>query len=574
MWLDVDDLVDIGSLEETIKKCQCVIMYVSKGYFQSPNCQREILATIKNNKPFVVVLETSALHFGASASDFRAECEGCNKPEVRKLAARLFDSDGAPTAAPATDAQPEVAVSTVNSNTPAAESVAVDALVEGPWSWLEGNLFSWATAIFTLSTAAAPAAAPAAPAVAPGVEEPSGPLVRFYREGRRGGHLTATVVHLFERLLVHGVVRVTGGGGGPRLQVGIPHLLDPAPRVALSVLRSDGLIAALRRHRLLRIESGPWALRQPTGRAARVGHVGTISFSEVGGESGTEAPSTAPAGALLLMLQVDTFGTGMVVTVPPQRNRRHALAQAVGPRGLTDARVYNLPSTSTASGAVTTKPAPLGELCPKLGIRIRGEPPWTQSQLDEASGPEGEVFLVAWSPIESQLRAAGFSDPHSQNEGTPWAPRVVTVLLDDGSPEARSFDDIGASAPPLLALPNWNAVFSQIAIPLRAGPHLEVSSLAIIDACADACRGSSTQLAPALHGPGARSSDQAPAAARAAEGTQARPRPTSLPSRGIGGDKATDDHPTPGTDSSASEEGRSLAHAGANRASPADDNEV
>jgi hypothetical protein len=41
VFLDVDDLEDIGALEEYIEKSQSIMIFVSKGYFLSKNCLRE-----------------------------------------------------------------------------------------------------------------------------------------------------------------------------------------------------------------------------------------------------------------------------------------------------------------------------------------------------------------------------------------------------------------------------------------------------------------------------------------------------------------------------------------------------
>ena len=44
-FLDVDDLVEIGNLEEYIRESACVQFFLSKGYFQSRNCLREVRST-------------------------------------------------------------------------------------------------------------------------------------------------------------------------------------------------------------------------------------------------------------------------------------------------------------------------------------------------------------------------------------------------------------------------------------------------------------------------------------------------------------------------------------------------
>ena len=46
VFLDVDDLEDIGALEEYIEKTGRIMIFVSKGYFKSKNCLREVRATL------------------------------------------------------------------------------------------------------------------------------------------------------------------------------------------------------------------------------------------------------------------------------------------------------------------------------------------------------------------------------------------------------------------------------------------------------------------------------------------------------------------------------------------------
>ena len=51
IFLDVDDLRNIGALEEYIESSAVVMIFVSKGYFTSKNCMREVRATIEKQKP-------------------------------------------------------------------------------------------------------------------------------------------------------------------------------------------------------------------------------------------------------------------------------------------------------------------------------------------------------------------------------------------------------------------------------------------------------------------------------------------------------------------------------------------
>merc|ERR1740130_1965614 len=51
VFLDVDDLEDIGALEEYIEKSAVVMIFVSKGYFKSGNCLREARCAMEKGKP-------------------------------------------------------------------------------------------------------------------------------------------------------------------------------------------------------------------------------------------------------------------------------------------------------------------------------------------------------------------------------------------------------------------------------------------------------------------------------------------------------------------------------------------
>ena len=55
VFLDVDDLEDIGALEEYIEKTAVIMIFVSKGYFKSKNCLREVRGTLEKKKPLSLV---------------------------------------------------------------------------------------------------------------------------------------------------------------------------------------------------------------------------------------------------------------------------------------------------------------------------------------------------------------------------------------------------------------------------------------------------------------------------------------------------------------------------------------
>ena len=57
IFLDVDDLDDIGALEEYIGASQVIMIFVSKGYFKSRNCLREAHGTVERAKPIALVYD-------------------------------------------------------------------------------------------------------------------------------------------------------------------------------------------------------------------------------------------------------------------------------------------------------------------------------------------------------------------------------------------------------------------------------------------------------------------------------------------------------------------------------------
>ena len=50
VFLDVDDLKDIGDLEEYVEQSAVIMIFVSKGYFKSLNCLREARGAVAKGK--------------------------------------------------------------------------------------------------------------------------------------------------------------------------------------------------------------------------------------------------------------------------------------------------------------------------------------------------------------------------------------------------------------------------------------------------------------------------------------------------------------------------------------------
>jgi len=57
VFLDVDDLADISELEAYIDRSEKVLVFCSRGYFQSRNCMRELRAAVTRKKPLLALFE-------------------------------------------------------------------------------------------------------------------------------------------------------------------------------------------------------------------------------------------------------------------------------------------------------------------------------------------------------------------------------------------------------------------------------------------------------------------------------------------------------------------------------------
>jgi len=74
IFLDVDDLEDIGALEKYVDESMVVLVFLSRGYFCSRNCLREIKAARARDKPLLLVLETNDTKGGLILAEAREEC--------------------------------------------------------------------------------------------------------------------------------------------------------------------------------------------------------------------------------------------------------------------------------------------------------------------------------------------------------------------------------------------------------------------------------------------------------------------------------------------------------------------
>ena len=101
----MDDLKDIGALEEYIQRSQVVLFFLSQGYFRSKarlflpprllphsgltsrlsraqNCLREVRSSLEKDKPLVLVQEADPAKGGATLQALRDECPEDLQPDI------------------------------------------------------------------------------------------------------------------------------------------------------------------------------------------------------------------------------------------------------------------------------------------------------------------------------------------------------------------------------------------------------------------------------------------------------------------------------------------------------------
>ena len=74
VFLDIDDLEDIGALEDYVRSTRVMLFFLSTNYFGSRNCLREIKASIEQEKPLVLVQEQQEDKGGGPLDTLKAEC--------------------------------------------------------------------------------------------------------------------------------------------------------------------------------------------------------------------------------------------------------------------------------------------------------------------------------------------------------------------------------------------------------------------------------------------------------------------------------------------------------------------
>ena len=73
IFLDVDDLEDISDLDGYIERTKMVLIFCSKGYFQSKNCMRELRSCTQKGKPMIAVLDPDSSNSALSLDEVKGE---------------------------------------------------------------------------------------------------------------------------------------------------------------------------------------------------------------------------------------------------------------------------------------------------------------------------------------------------------------------------------------------------------------------------------------------------------------------------------------------------------------------
>jgi hypothetical protein len=73
-FLDVDDLEENVSLDKYVKRSLSILIFLSKGYFSSGSCKKEVTATLTNGNPIILLHEADPARGGAPLEKLRDEC--------------------------------------------------------------------------------------------------------------------------------------------------------------------------------------------------------------------------------------------------------------------------------------------------------------------------------------------------------------------------------------------------------------------------------------------------------------------------------------------------------------------
>jgi hypothetical protein len=74
-FLDVDNLKDIGQLEQHVRESEVVLIMLTQGYVSSFNCRRELKEAVRAQKKLIVLWETDPNHGALTLYDLKGEVE-------------------------------------------------------------------------------------------------------------------------------------------------------------------------------------------------------------------------------------------------------------------------------------------------------------------------------------------------------------------------------------------------------------------------------------------------------------------------------------------------------------------
>ena len=98
-FLDVDNLTSIADLEHYVQQSDLILIFLTKGYINSKNCRRELIASTTANKPLLLMRETDIdTHGGMTLTmledEFALLTEAQQLSNAEALAVRHLLSDG------------------------------------------------------------------------------------------------------------------------------------------------------------------------------------------------------------------------------------------------------------------------------------------------------------------------------------------------------------------------------------------------------------------------------------------------------------------------------------------------
>ena len=85
MFLDVDQLDNPDHLERYIDESQAIIIFLSKGYFHSEMCLRELDHALATDKPLIIVHDPDVSHGGATLESVKSECVSKGRMELFEI---------------------------------------------------------------------------------------------------------------------------------------------------------------------------------------------------------------------------------------------------------------------------------------------------------------------------------------------------------------------------------------------------------------------------------------------------------------------------------------------------------